>query len=320
MITIRSRDLDNLHPYGSQGNLTLFQSIQSEPDEVLTVQVISAVIPNSWNNLSTVIGNNKLRFAEFLGEGDSSETTLTVSDGNYSIDELMSSVKTLLDGSSSNGCKYTLTYSEITNQVSITHDKTSTVTTTFDFLSSDTIRRFLGFTQGEFSITGSEPIVKSDRTVDITDTHNAVFIRSDLNNQKVVESSSTRPSNIIACIPVPLSRNSFFVYDPMQPFEIQLSQAAISSINLRVTWQDERLIDLRKADWELTLKINYRRLPKAERFHFRKHNDIESRLRKFEAFQKTIEMDDSTKAKIRDSVTKNLDIEKANEGNVSDLP
>ena len=134
----------------------------------------------------------------------------------------------------------------------------------------------------------------------------------------MIESSSTRPSNIIACIPVPLSRNSFFIYDPMQPFEIQLSQNAISSINLRVTWQDERLIDLRKADWEITLKVNFRRLPKAERFHFRKHNEIDSRLRKFEAFQKAIEIDDSTKADIRKSVTKTVVLDK-NEGDRSDL-
>jgi hypothetical protein len=306
LITVRSRDLTNLNQYGSEGTLNLFQAIQAEPDEVLTIQVISGIIPNSWNNLSSLIGNNKLRFSE---TGEVGETVLTIPDGNYTIDELITEAKSLLDYNSTNHCTYTLTYSEITNKVTITHDKKSSVETSFDFLGTDTIRRFLGFTQGEFNITSSSNAI-SDRAVDITDTHNSIFIRSDLNNQKVVESSSTKPSNIIACIPVPLSRNSFFVYDPMNAFEIQMSQNTISSINLRVSWQDETPVDLQKADFELTLKINYRRLPKSERVNFKTHKDLDQRLRKFEQFQRSIEMNDEKRAEIRNTVKKNLDIDK----------
>jgi hypothetical protein len=314
LITVRSRDLINPNAYGSEGTLNLFQAIQCDNDEVLTCQVINAIIPNSWNNLSALIGNNKLRFAE---TGDSSLITITISDGNYTIDELMSEVKTQLDANSTNSCTYTLTYSEITNKVSITHDKKSTVETTFDFLQGDTIRRFLGFTQGEFNITSSANVV-SDRAVDITDTHNSIFIRSDLNNQKVIESSSTRPSNIIACIPVPLSRNAFFVYDPMNPFEVQLSQNTISSMNIRISWQDETVINLQKADFEIILKINYRRLPKSERVNFRTMTDLNERLRRFE--ENNRELNEKEKEQIKKNI-KNIDIDKTeDEGNVSNIP
>ena len=304
----------NLNQYGSAGTLNLFQAIQCDLDEVLTCQVISAIIPNSWYNLSSLIGNNKLRFAE---TGDSSLKTITISDGNYSIDELMSEVSTQLDANSTNSCTYTLTYSEITNKVTITHDKKSTVETTFDFLSTDTIRRFIGFTQGEFNINSSTNAI-SDRAVDVTDTHNSVFIRSDLNNQKVIESSSTKPSNIIACLPVPLSRNSFFTYDPMNPLEIQMSQNTISSMNIRVTWQDETPVDLQKADFEIVLKINYRRLPKSERVNFKTMQDLNERLRRFEESNR--ELDDKEKQDIKNNI-KNIDLDKTdNEGNVSNIP
>jgi len=303
LITVRSRDLINLDKYGSSGTLNLFQAIQCDLDEVLTCQVISAVIPNSWYNLSTIIGNNKLRFAE---TNDSTLKTITISDGNYNIDELMAEVKKQLDSNSTNSCIYTLTYSEITNKVTITHNKKSTIETTFGFLSTDTIRRFLGFTQGEFNITTNDNVI-SDRSVDITDTHNSIFLRSDLNNQKVIESSSTKPSNIIACIPVPLSRNSFFVYDPMNPFEVQLAQNTISSMNLRVTWQDESPIDLQKADFEIGLKINYRRLPKSERVNFKTMTDLNERLRKFE--QSNRDLDSNEKDVIKNNI-KNIEIDK----------
>jgi len=303
LVTVRSRDLINLNQYGSEGMLTLFQAIQADVDEVLTLQVISAIIPNSWNNLSSLIGNNKLRFRETNDDGDK---ILTISDGNYTIDELMTEVKTQLDTNSLNNCTYVLTYSEITNKVTITHNKKSTVQTTFNFFQDDTIRRFLGFTQGEFSITNLLNAV-SDRAVDITDTHNSIFIRSDLNNQKVIESSSSKPSNIIACIPVPLSRNSFFVYDPMNPLEIQLAQNTISSMNIRVSWQDETPVDLQKADFELVLKINWRKLPHNERINFKSYNDLDNRLRKFEQEQQQKELGEKDKETIKQNI-KNIDL------------
>ena len=216
----------------------------------------------------------------------------------------MAEVKKQLDSNSTNNCTYTLTYSDITNALSITHDKASTVETTFNFLADDTCRRFLGLTQGEFSITSSEPILKSDRAVDITDTNNSLFVRSDLNNQKVIESSSTKPSNIIACIPIPMTRNSFFVYDPMNPIEIQLGQNSISSFNLAVTWQDSSFVDMRKGDWELVLKINYRRLPKAEQVNFNRIKNLEQRLAKFEQSQQDENLTEEQKINIRNSVKK----------------
>ena len=301
IVAVRSRDLDNLNAYGSSGNMNLFQQIQANTDEILTVQVITAIIPNSWNNLSSTLKNNKLRFSEI---GDTEIKVLTILDGNYSIDELMAEVKKQLDSNSTNSCTYTLTYSDIANTVSITHDKTSTIQTTFDFLIGDTIRRFLGFTMGEFSITSLDPILKSDRAVDITDTNNSLFVRSDLNNQKVIESSSTKPSNIIACIPIPMNRNSFFVFDPMNPIEVQLGQNSISSFNLAITWQDSSFVDIRKGDWELVLKINYRRLPKAERINFNRIKNLEQRLSKFEQSQQDENLTEEQKINIRNSVKK----------------
>jgi len=304
IIAVRSRDLDNLNEYGSSGNMNLFQQIQADLDEILTIQVITAIIPNSWNNLSSLLKNNKLRFGE---TNDNADKVLTIPDGNYNIDELMTEVKKQLDANSTNNCTYTLTYSDITNAVSITHNKTSTIQTTFNFLGNDTIRRFLGFTQGEFTVTSSD-IVKSDRSIDISDTNNCLFVRSDLNNQKVVESSSTKPSNIICCIPIPLSRNSFFVYDPMQPIEIQLGQNSISSFNLAITWQDSSFVDMRKGDWELVLKINYRRLPKSERINFNRIKNLEQRLAKFEQSQQSENLTDEQKMNIRNSIkNKNID-------------
>tara|TARA_A100001391_G_C5023008_1_gene266363 strand:+ start:206 stop:1168 length:963 start_codon:yes stop_codon:yes gene_type:complete len=256
LICIRSRDLDNTNTLGNSGRLVLQQVIQANPNEKLYVCVLSATFPNSWYNLSSHLSNNTISFKE---TGDSSYKLITIEDGTYNIDELMSKIKTLLDANSTNTCTYTLTYDEIKNQVNITHDKTATKTTLIDFTTSTTCRRMLGFTSSIQTIDASEGIF-SDRAVDITDTFNSLYIRlPNLSNQKVVESSTGRYSNIVAHIPVPLSRNTIFTYTPPKPFCMELNQTSISAIDIEITFQNEdQRVHFGRGDWEVNLLIEYR--------------------------------------------------------------
>jgi len=278
LISIRSRDLSNLNSFGSTGTMSLFQSIECDSHEILTIQLLSCIIPNSWYNLSAKIGNNIILFSE---TGDTDDNGITIPDGSYNIDELISEVKTLLDTNSTNNCVYTLSYNQITNSVNITHNKTSTIATTFNFLSNNNARRFLGFSQGEFTINSSNTSINSDRAVDITDTLNSVYLRTNLSNLKVIESSTNKFSNILAHIPIDLQRNDFIIYNPPKPFEMGLSVNQITRIELEFTFQNEELkVDFGKGDWECNLLINYRRQPRAEKIHRSVHRDISDKLQK----------------------------------------
>tara|TARA_B100000902_G_scaffold376813_1_gene408379 strand:+ start:623 stop:1567 length:945 start_codon:yes stop_codon:yes gene_type:complete len=278
LISIRSRDLSNLNSFGSTGTMSLFQSIECDSHEILTIQLLSCIIPNSWYNLSAKIGNNTVSFSE---TNDVDVKQITIPDGSYNIDELMNQVKTLLNSNSSNNCIYTLTYNEITNSVNITHNKTSSVETVFNFLSNNNARRFLGFSQGEFNINSSNTSINSDRAVDVTDTLNSVYLRTNLSNLKVIESSTNKYSNILAHIPIDLQRNDFIIYNPPQPFEMALSVNQISRIDLEFTFQNEELkVDFGRGDWECNLLVNYRRQPRAEKLHRSIHRDISDKLQK----------------------------------------
>lgn len=110
----------------------------------------------------------------------------------------------------------------------------------------------------------------------------------------------------------------------MNPFEVQLSQNTISSMNIRISWQDETPVNLLKADFEIVLKVNYRRLPKSERVNFRTTSvaqtmaDLNERLRRFE--ENNRELDEKEKEEIKNNI-KNIDIDKTeDEGNVSNIP
>ena len=257
LICLRSRDLQNTDVLGNSGRLVLQQPIIANSNEKLYVCVMSATFPNSWYNLSSYLNNNTISFKE---TSDSSFKVITLEEGSYNIDELMLEIKTKLQSNSTNSLTYTLTYNEIKNSVNITHSNTSSITTNIDFTNINSCRRTLGFLSSIKTIDNSTTSITSDRAVDITDTYNSIYIRlPNLSNQKVITSTNGRYSNIVAHIPVPLSRNTIFTYEPQKPFCMELNQKNITAIEVAITFQDEeKRVHFGKGDWEINLLIEYR--------------------------------------------------------------
>ena len=301
-ITIRSKDLTNLNAEGSMGRFVLFENILADEHEVLSISCVSAIIPNSFLNISAHNKNNKLRFAEAGGGG---EKTITIPDGSYDILELNSAISGLMGDASTAGLTYTFTYNEITNQVTI-KSSDPTNNTAFNFLGTDTVRRCLGFTQGEFTINDSDGIT-SDRTVDITDGRNSIFIRlPSCSNNKIIESSSGKYSNIVSQVPITLSRNTFFTYEPTKAFECELTQKQINYIDVKITFQDElENVNFVNGDWEINLVVSFRKIPFSER-QKHKHTLQKAILDKVSEFHKNI-MDNQIKQNnLNDFFKKNM--------------
>ena len=301
-ITIRSKDLTNLNAEGSMGRFVLFENILADEHEVLSISCVSAIIPNSFLNISAHNKNNKLRFAEAGGGG---EKTITIVDGSYDILELGSHISGLMGDASTAGLTYTFTYNEITNQVTI-KSSDPTNNTAFNFLGTDTVRRCLGFTQGEFTINDSDGIT-SDRTVDITDGRNSIFIRlPSCSNNKIIESSSGKYSNIVSQVPITLSRNTFFTYEPTKAFECELTQKQINYIDVKITFQDElENVNFVNGDWEINLVVSFRKIPFSER-QKHKHTLQKAILDKVSEFHKNI-MDNQIKQNnLNDFFKKNM--------------
>ena len=259
-ITIRSRDLisTSVSDFNNSGRFNLFENIVAREDEMLAVELVSATIPNSFYNLSNNNQNNTISFKE---TNDASYKILTIPSGSYDILELSTEIKTLLEANSTNGITYTFTYNEITNQITITNSNINIITD-FDFTTATTCRRFLGFTSSIKTINSLAGIT-SDRTVDVSDTRNSIFIRlPNLSNNKIIESSTGKYSNCIAQVPVELSRNTFFTYSPPRPFIMELSQKQINSIDILITYQEqENAVNFERADWECNVIISFFEIP-----------------------------------------------------------
>lgn len=263
-ITIRSRDLIStaVGDNNNSGRFNLFEDIIADEDEVLGVELVSATIPNSFYNLSNNNSNNTITFKE----GANAYTTLTIPSGSYDILELSDKLKELLEAQSTtwgNSYTYTFSYDKINNLLTITNSGNDAI---FDFTTNTTCRRFLGFTSSIQTINSADGIT-SDRAVDITDTRNSIYIRlPNLSNSKVIESNSGKYSNVVAQIPVELSRNNFFTYDPPTKFVCELVQKQINSIDINITYQEEtNPVNFERADWECNLIISFFRISKTEK-------------------------------------------------------
>lgn len=278
-IAIRSRDLISTaqQDYNNSGRFNLFENIIASDDEVLGVSLVSATIPNSFYNLSNNNKNNKLKFKE---TGDTDFQIITIPSGSYDILELSDKVKELLEANSTNSLLYTFTYDEINNTLNIKNNNPTIYNTTFDFTIEDSCRRFLGFKSQEITINSTNGIT-SDRGVDITDTRNSIYIRlPNLSNNKVMESSSGKFSNVIAQVPVVLNRNTFFNFEPPTEFICELTQKQINSIDINITYQEEtEAVNFENCDWEINLKISFFKSHHTHDKIREYHHTIEKQLR-----------------------------------------
>lgn len=263
-ISIRSRDLLStaIGDNNNSGRFNLFEDIIADDDEILGVELVSATIPNSFYNLSNNNSNNKITFKE----GANPYTTITIPSGSYNILELSNELKILLEVQSKiwgNEYSYTFIYDQINNLLNITNSGNDAI---FDFTTTGTCRRFIGFTESIQTISTAVGIT-SNRAVDITDTRNSIYVRlPNLSNSKVIESNSGKYSNVVAQIPIELSRNNFFTYDPPTKFVCELVQKQINSISINITYQEEsNPVNFERADWECNLMISFFRISKTEK-------------------------------------------------------
>ena len=75
---------------------------------VISMQLFSINIPESWNNISVALGNNY-----FYVKTSTSISRFTISDGYYTVSSLVSELSSIL------GSDYQISFNEITNKISI---------------------------------------------------------------------------------------------------------------------------------------------------------------------------------------------------------
>ena len=180
--------------------------------------------------------------------------TFNVTNGNYTIDELIAEVQTLMNAEDNN--TYTITYDEITQKVNIASTGTENVAT----LVGDGWR-VLGFDLSEI-ITGISNVDGSNVAYTNTARHLRLFCDSltsnnvYANNTRFGEDKKTNLQRVSVVIPITQTRNEFQFFDNHDGYFIKLpNMSSISDLSVRLTDANGNVLDLNSVPWGFALVV-----------------------------------------------------------------
>lgn len=195
---------------------------------VREIRYIKSQIPKTYYSINSF--NNVFRFQEEIGASFSA----SVVSGNYTVAEFISALKTSMDTNSTNGRVYTITYSDITNKISI-----SINAGTFAVLGADALslgHLLVGFPASNSAQSASHTGSLIQRVSTFPE---ELFIRGSFgqNTKSQVEGSSTSNNIFIKIDTGNVAKNENIV-DINNQEDSFLSDTIIDSIESYITYND----------------------------------------------------------------------------------
>ncbi len=213
------------------------------------VRIENVRIPISFYNINS-------NFDDFGWTGSATGVvTFAITQGNYTIDELIAEVQVQMNLLDTN--TYTITYDEITQKVNIASDGVENVST----LVGDGWRT-LGFNLTE-TITGAS----NTDGVNVAYTNTVKHLKLIVNNitsnnvysNDFSASSGVKQTNLQRVsleIPITQTRNEFQFYDNHDGYFIKLpSMSSISELDVKLVDAENNVLDLNEVPWGFSLVV-----------------------------------------------------------------
>jgi hypothetical protein len=232
---VRSKDADLNGPLNTDINILLKAPIITSPTEVCVISVVSAEIPYSFYNISSNLENNILHY-------DATDATeLNLGSSNYDINRLVSVLNT--------GLPVTVTWSKYTFK--ITFDNTTSSSFTLKFSEDPKLAQVLGFQPTDLVITPGNSN-SSNGIIDLATIH-SVFIKSNISTGNVL-STRLGNSSILQKVSCDVNFGGIIYQDSDDHIQRTLTTAnIIDSINLKLTDQNNILLDMNGVNYELAI-------------------------------------------------------------------
>tara|TARA_B100000470_G_C19773154_1_gene384032 strand:- start:200 stop:1255 length:1056 start_codon:yes stop_codon:yes gene_type:complete len=264
VLHIRSKDALNNgaflsgNDFRTHFSINLKQKISKKEDELFKVIIQSAQIPYTFYNTNE--NNNYIDWEE----NGVLKTPLQIAVGNYNILELINEIKTDMNTNSSFGAStYDITYSGITNKITITSTNANNTKLLFNsgVNTLKSIAKQIGYTLDNDITFNSGSNSSSNSVVNLLSIH-SLFIRSNvLSSLNILSSYSVNGgitnTDILTSIPItadPLSMIYYQYYEGMD-FSI-VEDETISYMDFKMTDQNANLINLQpQINWEMVISI-----------------------------------------------------------------
>lgn len=259
-LLVDSRDRN---PLQSQSNYSV--TLPKVYENVYSVTLRSAEIPQSWYAFSSVAGNTSMTVTV-----SGTPTTITIPDGNYTASSLATAVQAALVAAYGGG-SFTVTYNSTTNLITIAKSSGSF---TLSFASQVQTKAgqtvpptaswwglgyFLGFNKIDY--TGSS--ITSLFGVQVTP-FNYILMEVDFINKEdetaIDNRMSGRVDGAFAKIPVQPSASGNIIYFrewccPMNKSVMYPPMSQLRTLNIKFRFHDGTLVNFNNADHSLTLEF-----------------------------------------------------------------
>ena len=248
ILHIRSKDCTQLTAgFNTDLQVNLNTSIGG-PNSDLHLSLIDAQIPHTWFNFSEQLGNTKLQ----VDGADS----LVLAEASYDIYTLIDAVN------ASTAFPYTATFEESTTKITLYN--TDATTHTINFATSRGLAKALGFDRSD-AVVAADASITSGGVVNLSPVHQ-IYIHSDLSVGNVISTRQMNYESIIAKIPVATEQFEIINHAPDNPTISVLDNKAVQSFRISLRDQNNKLIQLNDARFELSLMFQrHTREPPARR-------------------------------------------------------
>jgi hypothetical protein len=203
------------------------------------LSVVNASIPYSFYNVNS--NNNTIQWIEdpyisFITH------QYTITEGNYTITQLISHLNTLL-------APLVLNYNPITNKITFTHP-----TATFAFYNgNNTCFELLGLSNtNQFSSVGR--VLVSDLVCNLF-TIRSICVCSNFNTSNF-HSNRHHMNSVLCTIPVNANINSVIIYENTNNFKNNLFMSNVDELHIKLLDQNANIINLNGVNWNMTLQFD----------------------------------------------------------------
>jgi len=236
----------------------LDKEIVARKNEKILLHLKKAFIPFSFYCLSSSQNNNKLDVKEIQSDATENSYTITIADGNYSITELITELKSQMEGETTFDYVYSFTYDDATNKVTMLISSGTNVGTTNLLFATGTnkdssIATILGFSKTS-DVQFSTSSVTSDKVVDMADGLDSLHCKSNLAADNIQSTAGAINGGELLIIPVNLLPNSILYFDEgTNPFKHQLVMSNFKRIEIKFTDNNDNIVDFNEIPFTLIL-------------------------------------------------------------------
>ena len=238
VLHVRSKDVERTGELNSHIFIDLLEpiTINSATEEIHQI-LLSGELPYSFYNISSQVNNNIIRFT-----ANGEPLPFTFPNKNYDVNEL---VKVMNDGN----FPFTVSYDRFTMKLTFSNN---TNFTNILNLSTSTANKVLGFAENASDITVlANQSTTSTGVVDLATVH-SIFVKSNSSSNMVF---STRQgfSSTIQKISVDVNSGGIIYLNQNDARQHTVLNSNIEFIELKLTDQNDRLIDFNAINYELSV-------------------------------------------------------------------